>query len=213
MPQQVLTLPSNSSMTFYPENMRSRYKVELATPLMLEGPHEVALVGLHYTRSWYNFSSQEVYNVRYDREGESPGAATASNAEGEGEAETVSRTTRSVPSYRPYSLHMEHGHYLDIWQVLLQLNQKRAAVEWTYSDASRRVSLIWKEPGWTMWLNDSAARKMGWPGEVTLVRPVVVPRKIRAPGVVNLDDVDLLHVHCDLAADSHPVGDKKKCRC
>ena len=72
-----------------------------------------------------------------------------------------------------------------------------------------RCPLIWREPGWTVLLNAPVARKLGWPGRVLLRRPAHSPRRLWAPGVVNLDEVDLLYVHCDLAADSHLVGDKR----
>ena len=213
---QVLTLPSNSSMTYYPDNTITQFKVELATPLTLVEPHEVALVGLHYTRSWYNFSAAEVFNVRYDREGDlgeetPPMSGDDEDDDDDEEAEEASsrRSARSPISYRAYSLHLESGHYLDIWQVLKQLNLKRAPVEWTYSEVSRKVSLIWREPGWTVLLKAPVARKLGWPGRVLLRRPAHSPRRLWAPGVVNLDEVDLLYVHCDLAADSHLVGDKR----
>ena len=180
---QVLSLPSNSSMTYYPNNTMSQFKVELATPLTLVEPHEVGLAGLHYTRSWYNFSTAEVFNVRYDLEGdlgeETPAMSgdDDDDADDEEEEEASSRrSARSPISYRSYSLHLESGHYLDIWQVLKQLNLKRAPVEWIYSEVSHKVSLIWREPGWTVLLNVPVARKLGWPGRVLLRRPVHSPK-------------------------------------
>ena len=109
------------------------------------------------------------------------------------------------------------GHTACIWSLDItwtfgkswSSSISRAPVEWNYSEVSRNVSLIWREPGWTVLLNAPVARKLGWPGRVLLRRPMQSPRRLWAPGVVNLDEVDLLYVHCDLAADSHLVGDKR----
>ena len=189
MSTQILTFPSNASMDYYPENTRSRYRVELATPLRLEGPHEVALAGFHYTRSWYNVPNREDCNVRYLIEGEMPPDLSG--------------------KYRTLSLHLEPGHYTDVKQILDQLNHRKAPVTWTYSQVSRKVTLSWHERDWVVKLSDSVARKLGWPGAVTLSRPDEVPRHVTAPSEVTLDEIDLLYVHCDLAADCHLVGDKR----
>ena len=130
---QVLSLPSNSNMTYYPDNTISQFKVELATTLTLVEPHEAALVGLHYTRSWYNFSTAEVFNICYDREG-ALGEETAAMSDDDDDEEEEEEEEAS--SYRPYSPHLESGHYLDIWQVLKQLNLKSSCgveLQWGFS--------------------------------------------------------------------------------
>ena len=49
-----LTLPSNSSVQFYPENKVSDYIVHLPKELNLTGPREVGFAELVYTNLWYN---------------------------------------------------------------------------------------------------------------------------------------------------------------
>ena len=175
-------------MDYYPENTRSRYWVELATPLRLEGPHEVALAGFHYTRSWYNVPTREDCNVRYLIEGEMPPDLSG--------------------KYRTLSLHLEPGHYTDVKQILDQLNHRKAPMTWTYSQVSRKVTLSWHERDWVVKLSNSVARKLGWPGAVTLSRPDKVPRHVTAPSEVTLDEI-VLYVHGDLAADCNLVGHKR----
>ena len=49
-----ITLPSNSSYGYYPNNKSSDYRVHLARELKYTGDYEVALVQFLYTHSWYN---------------------------------------------------------------------------------------------------------------------------------------------------------------
>ena len=52
--QFYLTLPSNSSMEYFPANTLTNFKTKLAQPLELIGEWEVALSEFQYPRSWYN---------------------------------------------------------------------------------------------------------------------------------------------------------------
>jgi hypothetical protein len=48
-----LTLPSNSSEKYYPDNTLTRYTTRLQTTLDLSGDWEVALVEMMFTKTWY----------------------------------------------------------------------------------------------------------------------------------------------------------------
>eukprot|EP00057_Strongylocentrotus_purpuratus_P015148 XP_011669622.1 PREDICTED: uncharacterized protein F54H12.2-like [Strongylocentrotus purpuratus] len=52
--QVYITLPSNSSMDYFPNNTLTSFTTKLATPLVLRGEYEVALVDIIYPHSWYN---------------------------------------------------------------------------------------------------------------------------------------------------------------
>ena len=52
--QFYLTLPSNSSMEYFPANTLTNFKTKLAQPLELTGEWEVAISEFQYPRSWYN---------------------------------------------------------------------------------------------------------------------------------------------------------------
>jgi len=53
-----VTLPSNSSMNYYPDNKITRYVTRLQTPISLTGEWEVALVEISYPRSWFTVSQE-----------------------------------------------------------------------------------------------------------------------------------------------------------
>ena len=52
--QFYLTLPSNSSMEYFPTNTLTNFKTKLVQPIELTGEWEVAHSELQYPRSWYN---------------------------------------------------------------------------------------------------------------------------------------------------------------
>ena len=49
-----VTLPSNSSMSVFPNNTLTHYYTQLAKPLQLNGVWEVAMTSISYPHSWYD---------------------------------------------------------------------------------------------------------------------------------------------------------------
>lgn len=183
-----MTLPSDSSCDIYPENTTAHYRVELPKPLVFEGPYEVGLTGFSYPRTWYNMASEDVYR------------ATFSSANG-----SIPSRTKSVSP----------GHYSKIREILDILNPKAPTdlpVYFKYSKFTQKVSLFCSADlpeGDTAHIDLSKrlAIKLGWGGES--IRIILHANQTRvAPYVAVLDTVDLIYVNCDLASDSHVVGDK-----
>ena len=54
----MITLPSNASVQFYPENNPSSYKVNLPKLIELEGEWEVAIVNIQYPFNWPNYKEE-----------------------------------------------------------------------------------------------------------------------------------------------------------
>jgi hypothetical protein len=54
-----LTLPSDSSSKYYPENTTASFKTKLSDRLDLDGEWEVGLAQLIYPHSWYNFNNTD----------------------------------------------------------------------------------------------------------------------------------------------------------
>jgi hypothetical protein len=59
-----LVLPSNSSLSVYPDNSVASYQTKLETPVSLSGDYECALFELEYTRSWQNIEAEDA-NVEF----------------------------------------------------------------------------------------------------------------------------------------------------
>jgi len=60
MSQFYLTLPSNSSEKYYPDNTLTHYITKLHNDVSLTGDWEVALVDIMYPRNWYNIDEQYI---------------------------------------------------------------------------------------------------------------------------------------------------------
>lgn len=60
--QFYVTLPSNSSMTIFPNNTLAKYKVKLPEHINLTGSWEVGLASITYPHTWYNIRDE---NRRY----------------------------------------------------------------------------------------------------------------------------------------------------
>lgn len=58
MSQFYLTLPSNSSEKYYPDNTLTHFITKLHNDVSLSGDWEVALVDIMYPRNWYNINEQ-----------------------------------------------------------------------------------------------------------------------------------------------------------
>src|ERR1700678_2892077 len=54
-----ISLPSNSSFKFFPNNTLANFRVMLARPLQLTGNYEVALVEMYFSRAWSNVVGDE----------------------------------------------------------------------------------------------------------------------------------------------------------
>src|ERR1700678_578508 len=54
-----ISLPSNSSFKFFPNNTLANFRVMLARPLLLTGNYEVALVEMYFSRAWSNVVGDE----------------------------------------------------------------------------------------------------------------------------------------------------------
>ena len=59
MDQFYLTLPSDSSSQYYPENTTGTFKTKLSERIELNGEYEVGLAQLIYPNTWFNFYNND----------------------------------------------------------------------------------------------------------------------------------------------------------
>ena len=55
-----LTLPSNSSSKYFPNNTLTHFVTKLHNDVSLSGEWEVALVDIMYPQNWYNVNGQHI---------------------------------------------------------------------------------------------------------------------------------------------------------
>ena len=66
-----LTLPSNSSMNYFPNNTLTHYTTKLPKIMDLDGTWEIGLAEIQYPHSWYNVKNKEAWlKVHFYKESE-----------------------------------------------------------------------------------------------------------------------------------------------
>ena len=100
------TLPSNSSMNYYPENTLTKYVTKLHSSMSLDGEWEVGLAEISFPRSWY----------------------TVNKGGGSFDVERIARQTshgapyRTIESNGNTSFRISTGYYDTVQDVLKAMN-------------------------------------------------------------------------------------------
>ena len=58
-----LTMPSNSSMNYFPNNTLTHYTTKLPKIMDLDGTWQIGLAEIHYPHSWYNVKNKEAWLI------------------------------------------------------------------------------------------------------------------------------------------------------
>src|SRR3981081_1120525 len=99
-----LTLPSNSSERYYPDNKVTRYTTRLQKTIDLEGDWEAALVKMMFTKTWYTIPkhSGQFYFSCFNCE------------------DFVPRAMTTTYSPNDYTVHMTvpFGHYTKMQEIV-----------------------------------------------------------------------------------------------
>lgn len=105
MAQFYITLPSNSSMIYFPNNTLNAFTTRLPKSLDLKGEWEVGLSEIHYPRTWHNIQGEDVHITFESNENPTrylkldPGKYTASQLTEALNALFQSITTGSPPKF------------------------------------------------------------------------------------------------------------------
>lgn len=62
-----ITLPSDSSLNYFPDNTLSKFRAYLPEIVQLNGPYEVGLAEISYPRTWNNIKKEQVVQVWTDK--------------------------------------------------------------------------------------------------------------------------------------------------
>jgi hypothetical protein len=131
MSHMYLTLPSNSSTNYYPDNTLTHYVTKLHSAMNLSGEWEVALSEIHFPRSWYTI---EKTGATFTAECTLPWRGTALSPLIPLNAVDASIQT---PQMREYSLEMklQGGYYENMQDLVKELN---AVMTKEFADLSQK---------------------------------------------------------------------------
>lgn len=128
-----ITLPSNSSMDFYPSNTLTNYVTKLPQAVDLTGEWEVGLFELQFPVSYYNVTDEETKLLMY------------TNFD-----DKMMRTDVSPPSgyYESPGLLVR-----EINEVIALVEQRKNLVRFSYNDISKKISVRFLEMNDTDFVN------------------------------------------------------------
>ena len=175
--QFYLTLPSDSSMSMYPDNTMSDFTVSPPQPIELTGEWEVCLKEIQYPRTWNNVRKTQNHFYMKDSSG--------------------------VPTV----FLLQEGYYPSIDDILQGVKTSitdratRDSVDMAYNRITRRVTITMTN-GYSILLGEGLAVILGFG-----LKNNFIQNKTTAPNVVNLEgDLHSLFVYSD-AIEAQVVGD------
>lgn len=160
-----LTLPSNASMSYYPDNSLSEYTVKLPRQLQLDDSWQVGLCQITYPGLLHNIL--ETYPAfMYTRDAGQTGANRAGRESAENITNSVERLENTVDT----DWHVKYftpGFYSlsDILQALndVFINDTKNSVSFTYNKGLQRTMFKgWKNNVGALKINDKLAKMMGF---------------------------------------------------
>ena len=183
-----LTLPSNNSMGYYPENTLAQFTSRLPNVINLSGDWEVGLVEIQYPHNWFNVpigKRQRTFTLR-------------SSATNDPNGGLVRR-----------SFFIRAGYYPHIYDLLSEIQQKTNesladlgnAIQLDYDAITHRISVSFSKPC-SMSLPMHIRKMLG------LTRGSWDATNPNGGVVSDLDPVDSLFVYCDVL-EPRVVGDSQ----
>jgi hypothetical protein len=180
-----ITLPSDSSANYYPDNTIARFVTKLPERIRLEGEYEVALAEIIYPHTWYNVDNEdEKYWV----------------------------ATLGVGRNRMQTVYLPSGYYESGSDIATVLNREFSPlvqdvkVEFSYSESIDRFSLSVQARGSQIFgMSEDLQRYMGFDLSTISLDPVSFGTMAKQAFDVNRG-LNLLYVYCDVATHTI-VGD------
>jgi hypothetical protein len=182
-----ITLPSDSSANYYPDNTIAPFTTKLPERIRLEGEYEMGLAEIIYPHTWYNVDNEDKkYWV----------AAMGSG------------------SNRMQTVYLPSGYYESGSDIAAVLNREFSRLvqdvkaEFSYSESMGRFSLSAQARGsQILGMSEDLRRYMGFDLSTVLLDPVSFGTMAKQAFDVNRG-LNLLYVYCDVAMHTI-VGDTK----
>ena len=189
-----LTLPSNSSLNFYPNNTPSHYFTKLPQDISLNGEYEVALSEIQISNTYFNVVKDECY-IEYT-------IAKTAVPTAEDDDKDKGKTFVGGKLIVPGGLYESNEFLVYTLNTMLQkvLRDKRL-VRFYYNKATKRVSVTVYDQDLTLSFSPKLQRVLG------LSAASVTIGNHRGKYLMDVhEDFKSVYVYCDLVS-ARPVGD------
>lgn len=197
--QFYLTLPSNSSMDYYPQNTVANFITQLSRPIKLDGSWEVAIVEVHYPCSLLTLGENSVVYIHaYPRDAYERIKTNAWEREEEPNFDTI------VPIIVVATL--TPGDYTDVKEVIDIINKFESIsdyVYFNYDEKTKRVEITSKAHVIQIEFSAQLALQLGFsPGENNIVKN---NQSVR-PANLRVGLPSQMYIYCDVVEPQF-VGD------
>lgn len=177
-----LTLPSNSSMEYFPNNKTSIFSTKLPKPIILEGEWSVGVVEFQYPCTMFTVQDHE--NVVYFKK-------------------LMTMPDQNTPSTVFYKTHIPATNYDNIEHILTALNNIKEKIKFRYDNISKFVSVtVSDESIKSVSLSPKLALQLGFEPS----RNLVEKNMGKCPANLHLGLPSQLFVYCDIV-EPQIVGD------
>lgn len=210
-----LTLPSNSSMEYYPDNTASNYFTKLPQDINLTGDYEVGLSEIQFSNTYFNISKNDCYfnyvapeEEEADKDAPEGWRANAWRAYARALAGMqVAHDAVSGLLVVPEGLYESNEYFVYTLNELVRKkvgNQDdgKAKIMFYYNKASKKASLTVYEHGGTLHVSSSLQRILSLSSNT-----VVGPGHYEGNFIMDLNEnFKSVYVYCDLVS-ARQVGD------
>lgn len=177
-----LTLLSNSSMDYFPDNKTTNFSTKLPKPLKLEGEWAVGIVEFQYPCTMFTVQQRE--NIVYI-------------------TKRMIMPNESTPSSVMYKLHIPATNYENINNIITALNNLREKITFRFDDISKLVTVtVTDESITSLTLSPRLSFQMGFEPNTNLVDK----NHRKCPANIFLGLPSQLFVYCDII-EPQIVGD------
>ena len=109
-----LTLPSNSSMKYYPDNTLTKFTTKLHSAITVQGEWEVGLSEIIFPKNWFNISTEQTIVVGFE--------ASLDRSDYPG-MKPISFDTADT-YYNEITLDIPKGYYKDVDSLVSMINER-----------------------------------------------------------------------------------------
>ena len=202
-----LTLPSNSSKEYYPDNSASHYHVKLPQDLNLTGEYEVGLSEIQFSNTYFTIREWDCYFNYLIPEKDSEATPQKSSPQATASNQPDDSASTLVSVVIPGGLYEFNEHFTHTLNTLVKKilgNQKNGhpRVKLYYNKASKQASLTIYESKGQLRLSSSLQRILGIKAD-----NIAGPGSVKGSYIMDLnEDFKSVYVYSDLVS-PRPVGD------
>lgn len=216
--QFYMVLPSNSSMSIYPDNKISSFKVNLSTPLNLDASRwEVALQEIQFPHRWYNIRNgkniiiKNYYNPRVvELNRFFPIGRDKDLAEETLKRKALLNEKEIASVVFKREIKISPGHYTNVDAILEQLRTFEVGdsrpIQYSMDHTTKKLSINLSDGCHLDFNNSDIGKILGFQPDSTIK---VSNEKIQSDSMVDVSHTyDSVYVYTDIITNQH-VGDYK----